>query len=68
MTKKEAIAEFKRLYPREMFMTEFGGPVAGKKQFDSISRDECWCDFTDSLCKDGRITQHQDSTWTHPFK
>lgn len=27
-----------------------------------------WSYFTDSLCKDGRITDRQFSTWSTPFE
>lgn len=26
-----------------------------------------WNDYTDYLCKDGQITDHQYNTWTNPF-
>lgn len=28
---------------------------------------EAWNNYTDMLCKDGRITQHQYDTWLNPF-
>ena len=29
---------------------------------------ESWNNFTDSLCKNGDITEGQYNTWTFPFK
>jgi hypothetical protein len=34
---------------------------------DKLALRESWNNFTDSLCKDGMITEHQYNTWTHPF-
>lgn len=55
LTKAQAIQQFRELYngaiPRE----------------DVIARREEWSNFTDSLCKDGLITEYQDRTWTNPF-
>lgn len=33
---------------------------------DYPMRCEAWCNFTDSLCKEGEITEHQNDTWGHP--
>ena len=59
MTKHDVILEFKELFPRENFIYQ--------KSFDTVARDEAWNNFTDSLCKDGRITMKQYETWSNPF-
>ena len=66
MTKAEVKREFDECFPRETFMVVYGGPT-GKKQLDTIARDETWNNYTDSLCTDGRITTHQYETWTNPW-
>lgn len=33
---------------------------------DMPARREAWNNFTDSLCKDGKITLQQYESWTHP--
>lgn len=72
MTKKQALAEFKTLHPKELFMRFFRtGPSLDKlnvsEGIDIPKRDQAWNDFTDGLCKEGRITSKQYSTWTHPW-
>lgn len=59
MTKKQALAEF-REYVLPMVVREYG-------RRDRVAVSEAWCNFTDSLCKDRRITRHQDETWTNQF-
>lgn len=60
MTKKEAEQEFRRLYPPETFKHPGGWT-------DQVARREAWNNYTDALCKEGRITEHQYNTWVHPF-
>ncbi len=64
MTKKEALREFNELCPRESFVTLSSN---GRKALDKPMRDQAWNDFTDALCKDGRITASQYANWHHPF-
>jgi hypothetical protein len=45
------------------FSTNVLGRVA---QNDAPALCEAWNNFTDALCKAGKITDHQYSTWTHP--
>lgn len=57
MTKSEAIAEFKaEILP---LVVEQYGPR------DKPAIREAWNNWTDALCKDGRITQRQYDTWTY---
>ena len=35
-------------------------------QFDECARSEAWNDWTDSLCKNGIISDWQYENWTHP--
>ncbi len=59
MNKKEVVAEFK----------EFVLPNVIKRfgEKDKIALAEAWNDYTDALCKDGRITLKQYESWTNPF-
>jgi hypothetical protein len=59
MTKKEAVAEFHEIFPPEVF--QYHGSL------DKLARCEAWNNYTDLLCKDGKITLKQYETWTHPF-
>lgn len=34
---------------------------------DTDAKVQLWHDYTDSLCKDGQITEHQYNTWSCPF-
>jgi len=61
MTKRDAFAEFSELYPPATFRRS-GGSV------DKPMRAEAWNNYTDSLCKERRITSRQYSTWTHPWR
>lgn len=57
ISKKEAVA-----YCREVFNdnpAEFRGDVTAKREFFN--------NYTDSLCKDRRITVKQYETWSNPF-
>ncbi|KKN58900.1 hypothetical protein LCGC14_0547020 [marine sediment metagenome] len=67
MTKKEAEHEFKARHRRVINLHELNQadgrwPVPKDKPM----RSEAWNDFTDALCKEGRITMKQYETWTHP--
>lgn len=64
MTKKEAVALFKDLCPREKFVTKYSN---GKESLDTVARSEAWNNFTDSLCKEGKISDWQYNNWTNPF-
>jgi hypothetical protein len=33
---------------------------------DIPARSEAWCNWTDSLCKDGQISDWQYENWDHP--
>ena len=33
---------------------------------DWPARSEAWCNWTDSLCKDGQISDWQYMNWSHP--
>lgn len=59
MTKTEAIAEFKsEVLP---YVLAKYGPN------DKPAKREAWNDWTDALCKEGRITAKQYDTWAGPF-
>lgn len=54
MTKKQA---------EQIFKEEYADYLKTATRTDKRC---AWCDFTDYLCKDGHITQHQYNTWVHP--
>ena len=56
MTKTEAVKMFRELYKR------WGGRRAAP-----IAKRTEWNDWTDSLCKDGLITDNQYNNWGNPF-
>lgn len=61
MTKKEAEREFKEeVLPQVRERYEQDG------RRDIPARSEAWNGWTDGLCKNGRITEHQYETWIHP--
>jgi hypothetical protein len=59
MTKKEAIKEF-QAHILPSVIQQYG-------EKDKPARDQAWNDWTDQLCKSGKITQDQYDTWTHPY-
>lgn len=60
MRKVDALREFRALYPRSSFVLPSG-------RLDTVARAEAWNNYTDALCKEGRITPIQYSGWTNPF-
>lgn len=58
MTKVEAVREFRELFSSIL--------ITGKGR-DQPMIDQAWNDWTDSLCKDGRITMKQYESWLSPF-
>lgn len=68
MKKTEAVAIFKRMY-----CDMDDSPLVAEAKFkdevkrDNISVSQDWSNFTDLLCKDGKITEHQNHNWVHPF-
>lgn len=55
MTKAEALKEFREYY------------IPHIPRGDVIWQREEWNNYTDMLCKERRITQHQYNTWDNPF-
>lgn len=61
LTKKQAEREFiEEILPHVKAAYEQDGRP------DYVARSEEWNNWTDSLCKDRRITLRQYETWTHP--
>lgn len=58
MTKKEALKQF--LEPGISFLGING-------RIDHCARQQAWNDYTDMLCKEGKITLKQYESWTNPF-
>jgi len=60
VTKAQAVAEWREyVLPAVKERYEQGGRP------DYVARSEEWNNWTDSLCKDRRITTHQYETWSH---
>jgi len=60
--KKMVLKEFKEYilpYVKEQYEND------GK--IDRIARREAWSNYTDMLCKEGRITPKQYDNWSNPF-
>lgn len=60
MTKAQVLADFRELWADAI---KHDPNLKG----DSIAKREAFNDYTDSLCKDRRISSHQYNTWTNPF-
>ena len=60
MTKKEAKKEFESRYACSACHTIHLGS-------DKVALREGWNNYTDFLCKEGRITQKQYDTWDNPY-
>lgn len=57
MTKQQALQQFRELMRASEYA--FRG--------DAIAKREEWNNYTDSLCKDGEISQKQCDSWSNPF-
>jgi hypothetical protein len=58
LTKKQALSTFKEELN--------AGPFPDIRN-DKVAMAEAWNIYTDSLCKDNRITLKQYESWTNPF-
>tara|TARA_R100001129_G_scaffold815_1_gene700 strand:- start:698 stop:877 length:180 start_codon:yes stop_codon:yes gene_type:complete len=59
MTKAEAVQNFRDLWKRETKGSRF--------YYDTIAKREAFNNYTDSLCKEGKITLKQYENWGQPF-
>lgn len=59
MNKREALRDFKELYPASTFKSSGGG-------IDLPALRETWTVYLDSLRRDGCITQEQYAAWDPP--
>ena len=54
----------------EIFRAEFLPGLIIAYELDGVrdnpARCEAWCNWTDSLCKDGQISDWQYMNWTYP--
>ena len=57
MTKADVVTHCREVFRENP--TQFRGDVIAKREFFN--------DYTDSLCKNGVITDHQYNTWSNPF-
>ncbi len=64
MTKKQAIQNFNKCFPKDSFMRDHNG----KPYVDRPMRDQAWNNYTDALCKSRDITERQYETWVSPFR
>lgn len=62
VTKKQVEAIF-----REDILPEIRKRYEKDGRIDHPARREEWNNYTDSLCKDGKITLHQYETWSNPY-
>lgn len=60
LTKKQVLADFREMW-NEFLQSE------PQWKGDSIAKREAFNNYTDSLCKDGLITDYQYHNWTNPF-
>lgn len=63
LTKREAVKEFMYIYGEGLFKKDGTG---GNRRMDKVANREQWNNWTDQLCKEGRITAHQFNTWQYP--
>lgn len=56
MNKAQAVKEFKWQF-HQLYIDKV----------DYWTAFEAWDNYTDTLCKNGTITQHQRNTWSTPF-
>lgn len=61
MTKKEAIKEFREYILPGIKKLKRNGRI------DKPMLAQKWNNYTDSLCKDRRITSKQYNNWSNPF-
>ena len=59
MTKAEAVQNFRDLWKRATKGSRF--------YYDTIAKREAFNNYTDSLCKEGKITLKQYENWGQPF-
>jgi hypothetical protein len=60
MTKKQALQIFRENWAEAVRRDP-------RLATDKVAKCQDWNDWTDILCKDGRITSEQYRTWTSPF-
>jgi len=60
ITKKEVVAQFRELWA-DLLASE------PSWRGDSIAKRTAFNDYTDTLCKDGIITNYQYENWSNPF-
>lgn len=59
MTKEDVVRDF-NAHVRPRIIERFG-------KNDKAALRTAWNDYTDMLCKDGKITEYQYENWTNPF-
>jgi hypothetical protein len=62
ITRDQAIAQFKECVLPSVRKQE----CENESDFDEVMRSEAWSHFTDSLCKDGQISDWQYMNWSTP--
>ena len=61
LTKKTAVRIFKDVLNSDYV---YYAHIRG----DKVALRESWNNFTDSLCKDGEITDYQYNNWSNPYQ
>ena len=59
ISKQEAISNFREAWKEETKGSRF--------YYDTIAKREAFNNYTDSLCKEGKITLKQYESWGNPF-
>ena len=59
ITKEEALSSFREAGK--------AGNKGSRFYYDTIAKREAFNNYTDSLCKEGKITLKQYETWRNPF-
>ena len=59
ITKQEAISNFREAWKEETKGSRF--------YYDTIAKREAFNNYTDRLCKEGKITLKEYETWGNPF-
>lgn len=60
LTKKQVLQQFRESWNEAVQHNPY---LRG----DTIAKREEWNNYTDMLCKDRQISQHQYLTWSNPF-
>jgi hypothetical protein len=60
ITKAQALSTFREMWADAVLNSP-------RLRGDDVAKCESWGNYTDSLCKDGMISDKQYNTWSNPF-